>query len=64
MPTTKDQEVRSEIEKELAAIETIAKEIRCGSTFKPSPREFDAVGRDIKSHADRLKELAYELGRV
>lgn len=54
-------EVRNEIDKELATIETIAKEIRCSKSYNATSREFDAVARDIKSHTDRLKDLAYEL---
>lgn len=57
----KVQEIRSEIAKELATIETISKEIRCSSTYEASHREFDAVARDIKSHTDRIKDLSYQL---
>lgn len=54
--------IREEINKELAIIETISKEIRCSTTFLPAPREFDAVAREIKSHTDRIKDLSYQLG--
>lgn len=57
-------ELRSEIDKGLATIETIAKEIRCSTTYKATPQEFDAVAREIKAHTDRIKDLAYELGRT
>lgn len=57
-------DVRLEINKELATIETIAKEIRCSTSYLATSRELDAVARDIKSHTDRIKDLAYELNHA
>lgn len=59
-----NEELRNEIDKELAMIETIAKEIRCSKSYQATSIEFDAVTREIKAHADHVKDLAYELGRT
>lgn len=57
-------DIRLEIDKTLATIETIAKEIRCSKSYVASSREFDAVAREIKMHTDHVKDLAYELDRA
>lgn len=59
--TINTNDIRHQINSELATIETIVKEIRCNALYRPAPREFDAVARTIDSHLHQIKDLAYQL---
>ena len=61
-PLRTEKELRSLLNQEIKAIRDMSFPIQDDPSA--TPKDYDSLARQIKSHTDCIKDLAYELGQA